>query len=91
LKGTLMVANIIDPSGAGSDWINPPYDSGYADNFPNTDARSQIDMDWAVDRNGNPVRLTGIDFVKVYTANRATAGWLGEVSTEVAGFIDLNF
>ena len=90
LKGTLMEANIYDQSGNGTYWVNPPYDWGYADNFPNADARAQIDMDWAVDVNGNPVRLKGVDFVKIYTGNRAEGGWLGEVSTEIAGFTDLN-
>ena len=90
LKGTLMEANNYDQSGSGSMWVSPVYDWGYADNFPNTDARAQIDIDWAVNANGNPVRLKGIDFVKVYTANRTEGGWLGEVSTEVAGFTDLN-
>ena len=91
LKGTFMEAyQLYDQSGAGSFWVNPPYDWGYADNFPNTEPRAQIDMDWAVDKNGNPVRLKGIDFVKVYTGNRAEGGWMGELSTEVTGFTDLN-
>jgi len=90
LKGTFMEANIFDQSGNGINWVNPPYDWGYADNFPNTDVRAQIDIDWAVDENGNPVRLKGIDFVKVYTGNRAEGGWTGEISTEVDGFNDLS-
>ena len=91
LKGTFMESNIYDQSGGGTMWVNPAYDWGYADNWANTDARAQIDIDWAVDANGNPVKLKGIDFVKVYTGNRAEGGWLGEVSTEVSGFTDLNF
>ena len=87
LRGTLMEANLYEQSG---NWINTPYDWGYADNFPNNDPRAQIDIDWAVDKNGNPVRLEGIDFVKVYTGNRAEGGWTGEISTEITGFIDLN-
>jgi len=91
LKGTFMEAyQLYDQSGAGSFWVNPPYDWGYADNYPNNDLRAQIDMDWAVDKNGNLVRLKGIDFVKVYTGNRAEGGWMGELSTEVTGFTDLN-
>ena len=90
LSGTLMEPNLYDISGNGTNWINTPYVWGYADNWPNNDARAQIDIDWAVDKNGNPVKLKGIDFVKIYTGNRAEAGWLGELSTEVSGFIDLN-
>ena len=86
-KGTFIEANLYEQSG---NWLNPPYDWGYADNFPNTDARTQIDIDWAVDNNGNQIQLKGIDFVKVYTANRAEAGWTGELSTEISGFTDLN-
>ena len=85
-----MKANTYDQSGNGTYWVNPAYDWGYADNCANADTRAQIDMDWAVDSSGNPVKLKGIDFVKVYTGNRAQAGWLGELSTEVSGFTDLN-
>ncbi|MFV0220190.1 hypothetical protein OBK23_11010 [Empedobacter falsenii] len=37
-----------------------------------------------------PVKLLGIDFIKVYTATNQEAGWLGEISTEVAGAYDLH-
>ena len=43
-----------------------------------------------MDKDGKKIKLKGIDFVKVYTANRAQGGDIGEVSTEVAGFNDLN-
>ena len=87
LEGTFMEATVNNQSG---NWTSPPYDWGYADNYPNSDIKAQIDIDWAVDKNGNHVKLEGIDFVKVYTGNRAEVGWLGEISTEVAGFVDLN-
>ena len=90
LKGTFMETKVYDQSGNGTYWVNPAYDWGYADNWANTDTRAQIDIDWAVDTNGISVQLEGIDFVKVYTGNRAEGGWLGEVSTEVTGFTDLN-
>jgi hypothetical protein len=83
LKGTFMETTL-------SNNISLPYDWGYADNVPNNDARAQIDIDWAVDKNGNSVKLKGIDFVKVYTGNRAECGMFGEISTEVSGFVDLN-
>ena len=87
LKGTFMEAKVEDQSGI---WVNPAYNWGYADNWQNTDARAEIDIDWAVDKNGNPVTLQGIDFVRVHTGNRTESGWTGEISTEVSGFIDLN-
>lgn len=90
LTGTFLQSHIYDQSGEGTYWILPSYDWGYADNWGNNDDKAQIDIDWAVDKNGNSVKLTGIDFVKVYTSNRAEGGWLGEVSTEVSGFKDLN-
>ena len=90
LKGTFLEATIYDESGTGEMWKSPAYEFGYADNWPNTDKRAQIDIDWAVDKDGNKVMLKGIDFVKIHTANRAEGGHLGEVSTEVSGFTDLN-
>lgn len=90
LKGTFLKSNIYDQSGKGTYWVNPAYEWGYADNWGNTDVKGQIDISWAVDKNGSAVNLKGIDFVRVYSANRAEGGWLGEVSTEVSGFKDLN-
>ncbi len=49
-----------------------------------------FDIDWAVDENGNPVYLEGIDFIKIYTAVNVSSGWLGEISTEVRGIIDVS-
>jgi len=48
-----------------------------------------IDIDWAVDKNGNPVALDKIDFVKIYCGVNEEAGWLGEVSTEVTAVMDV--
>jgi hypothetical protein len=70
--------------------VGTSYDYGYADNAPNNDEASNIDMSWAVDKNGKYVKLPGIDFIKVYTGINQEAGWLGEVSTEVAGAYDLH-
>lgn len=63
---------------------------GYADNYPNNHKKSAIDIDWAVDKAGNPANLPGIDFVKVYTGVFQECGWLGEVSTEVERAEDLH-
>jgi len=89
-KGTLLPNNAIDESGQGTYWVLYAYEWGYADNAPNNDDESAIDISWAVDKNGNKVNLPGIDFVKVYTGVNQEAGWLGEVSTEIAGAEDLH-
>lgn len=87
--GTKLMNNYYDQSGTGSYWVGKSYDFGYADNAPNNDEASNIDISWAVDKSGKYVKLPGIDFVKVYTGTNQEAGWLGEVSTEVAGAYDL--
>lgn len=63
---------------------------GYVDNYPNRDDNSAIDIDWAVDKEGNKVDLPGIDFVKVYSGVDQENGWLGECSTEVERGEDLH-
>ncbi len=87
--GTRLKDNFYDQSGNGTYWVGKSYEFGYADNAPNNDEASNIDISWAVDKNGKYVKLPGIDFVKVYTGINQEAGWLGEVSTEVAGAYDL--
>ncbi|WP_445709713.1 cell surface protein [Flavobacterium movens] len=90
LKGTRIADNFYDQSGEGSYWVGKSFEFGYADNAPNNDDASNIDISWAVDKNGKYVKLPGIDFVKIYTAINQEAGWLGEVSTEVSGAYDLH-
>lgn len=90
LKGTRIADNFYDQSGEGSYWVGKSFEFGYADNAPNNDEASNIDISWAVDKNGKYVKLPGIDFVKIYTAINQEAGWLGEVSTEVSGAYDLH-
>ena len=63
---------------------------GYCDNYPNAHPLSTIDIDWAVDENGNHVYLDHIDFIKVQSATHRQAGWLGEISTEFCGVEDLH-
>ncbi|WP_158209559.1 cell surface protein [Myroides phaeus] len=89
-KGTLLPNNAIDESGQGNYWVLYSFDYGYADNAPNKDDESAIDISWAVDKDGKKVNLPGIDFIKVYTGLNQEAGWLGETSTEVSGAIDLH-
>ena len=52
---------------------------------------SQFKIDWAVDKDGKPVHLDGIDFVKIYTAVNQNCGWLGEASTEIQAVEDLHY
>lgn len=71
-------------------FVLKPFGWGYADNYPNNDERTGFNLDWAVDAEGNPVKLAGVDFVKVYTGVNQTCGWLGETSTEVGRATDLH-
>lgn len=72
-------------------WVGYCYDFGYADNHPNNKEQSKFDIDWAVDKNGMPVALDGIDFVRIYTAVNQHCGWMGEISTEIQAIEDLHF
>lgn len=89
-RGSLLPNNAIDESGKGTYWVLYSFGFGYADNAPNNDDESAIDIDWAVNDKGERVHLPGVDFVKIYTGVDQEAGWLGETSTEVAGIIDLH-
>jgi len=89
-KGRLLPDNAIYENGDGSMWVLYSFDYGYADNVPNSDNESAIDIDWAVDSNGNKVNLPGVDFVKVYSAMNQESGSLGETSTEISGAYDLH-
>lgn len=63
---------------------------GYVDASLNTDDYSTFDIDWAVDKDGNHVDLKEINFIKVVCGIFQYCSWLGETSTEVAGFQDLH-
>ncbi|WP_082461848.1 hypothetical protein [Pedobacter sp. PACM 27299] len=89
-KGTRLPDNAVDESGTGSYFVQYAFLYGYADNAPNNDDDSAIDIDWAIDKNGNKVKLPGINFVKIYNGLNQQAGWLGETSTEVMGATDLH-
>jgi len=49
-----------------------------------------FDIGWAVNEEGLYVALNQIDFVKVYTAVLGNAGWIGEISTEITGAVDVH-
>lgn len=83
-NGSRLRNNGVDISGMGSYWVLYSFDWGYADDHPN-DSISLIsfDIDWAVDKNGEKIKLPGVDFIRVYTSQNQYCGWLGETSTEI--------
>lgn len=89
-RGTKVRNTAIEESGKGTYWVLYALDWGYADNFPNELEQSNIKISWAVDRDGKPVDLPGIHFVRVYTGQNQKCGWLGETSTELGGMEDLH-
>lgn len=88
--GVRLAPNTVDKNGDGSYFLQNTYAWGYADNQPNDSTSSKLDLEWAVDEEGNPANLLGIHFVKVQTAVLQSNGWIGESSTEVAGAVDLH-
>lgn len=89
-RGTKVPNNAVNKGTAAEPYYVLMYvGRGYADDLPN-DQDTGLDLDWAVDDDGNRVWLDHIDFVKVYTAVNQKCGWLGETSTEVAGAEDLH-
>ena len=90
-SGTRLADNGVDASGTGAYYILYCYDWGYADNHPNDYADlNSFDILWAVDKDGMPVVLPGVDFVKVYTGINQYCGWIGETSTEICRAQDLH-
>ena len=89
-EGTKLANNYVDVGGTGSNYVLYAYPWGYADNYPNTDERSNFNIEWAVDSDGNSVHLPAIHFVKVYTGVNQYCGPLGETSTEIMGAEDLH-
>nr|WP_220485305.1 PKD domain-containing protein [Myroides sp. WP-1] len=89
-KGTLLPDNAVQTGDSENSWQLKTLAWGYADNYPNRQEGSKIDIDWAVDHKGNKANLPGVDFIKIYTGLNQEAGKLGETSTEVAGAIDLH-
>ena len=67
-------------------------DYGYVDNKPNADIEgTSFDISWAVDEDGNPIDLPAVDFIRVYNAADESFPMTGELSTEIAGAIDLHY
>lgn len=93
-KGTKIANDLIKNNSDDPEspyWTSDAFEFGYADNLPNSEPGSAIQLDWAVSKKtGKPVKLSGVHFVRVYTGLLADIGWLGELSTEVSGLQDLN-
>lgn len=97
LYGTALKARNFQDATSGY-WSNPPYDWGYADNVGadavtiGTDGGQFTGFRFAnaVLADGSAVNLQYVDFVKVQCGVQTKSGWLGELSTEVFGFVDPN-
>jgi hypothetical protein len=90
-RGTRLIANAWNSAQPPQQyWRSESFGWGYADNQSNAGELTNFDIDWAVDVNGNRVKLEKIDFIKVYTGMLQDAGWLGETSTEFSQAEDLH-
>lgn len=100
LRGTRLKDRTTQNSETGM-WDNNSFAWGYSDNMGSDVLSSNDSGGGEGQRNGflikNAMYSTGehinlqyIDFIKVQTGINCKAGWLGEVSTEVFGFEDLN-
>jgi hypothetical protein len=66
-----------------------PFAWGYAANQPNGSKQAAIDIDWAIDAEGNSVRLPGVDFIKVVNAIQGMRPMMGEYRYQVTSIEDL--
>jgi hypothetical protein len=89
-EGCKLANNGVATNDTGVYYVQYAYPWGYADNHPNNNIRSNFDIGWAVDEQGNKVELPGIHFVKVYTGVNQYCGFLGETSTEIMGAEDFH-
>ena len=99
-RGGKLPDNAVNYGGTGEDPDNMPYwvqyryasDSyGYVDSAPNDDSiYTTFDLDWAVDAEGNPVKLDHADFIRIQTGVNQYCNWLGETSTEVGAITNLH-
>lgn len=99
LTGTRLLARNTQSSSTGY-WSNNPFEWGYADNWGSDvlggdsyDGSGQMNgfkISNAIYHDGTPANLKYIDFIKVQVGVLAKSGVLGENSTEVFSFQDLN-
>lgn len=69
---------------SGDTWLQPAFPWGYADNQPNGTDGCRFDVSRAIDEEGNPVNLDGINFIRIHTAVFRQMEAIGEASTEVS-------
>lgn len=60
------------------------FEYGYVDNLPNQEGGNLFYLEDAVDKNGNPIFLDEIDFVKIQTSINQYCGNIGETSSEIS-------
>lgn len=87
VSGTLLVSKSSDLSNREAAFPNWGYvDTGYngLNPYVGGQAGEVFDLDWAVDENGQPVKLDWVKYVKVQTASNVDGGSIGEKSTEVS-------
>lgn len=91
-RGTLLPANAQNQgSNENPYYVLQALRYGYVDNHPNTNREGcSFDISWAVDHQRKPVKLTYVDFIRVYSAQLQQCGWIGETSTEITGAEDLH-
>ncbi len=93
LSGTLLPDNS-EWSDKNQEWVLHAFEWGYADNFSAidlaTDRANRFRISDACATNGESVNISHIDFVKVQSATNVIHTIIGEVSTEVCGFVSYN-
>lgn len=93
LLGTLLPDNS-EWSEKNQEWVLKAFEWGYADNFSAIDLASdranRFRISDACTASGEFVNLSHIDFVKVQSATNVIHSAIGEVSTEVCGFVSYN-
>jgi hypothetical protein len=73
------------PRGSGAHTIP---DNPYTAELENSGGDA-FDISWAVDAEGHEVDLDRIHFIKVQSGMLHEGGWLGELSTEITGAVDV--
>lgn len=93
LSGTLLPDNS-EWSEKNKEWVLHAFEWGYADNFSTidlaTDRANRFRISDARSSSGEVANLPQIDFVKVQSATNVIHTIIGEVSTEVRGFVSYN-
>ena len=89
LSGVRLPARVSQDKQTGQ-WVFDSYAWGYVDNCgqDTQNRKTSFKLGNAIGPDGKEVYVQYVDFVKVQSAVQATAGWTGEVSTDVTGFYD---